>query len=106
MIRSLLHLNKDDLVQKGYGWMLKEASNIYPKEIFNYIMKNKRGMELEVLVWWIIAIVVLVIMLTAFFIIRGKGVGALEFIKNVFSLNVKKMLYLRFSAFAVTFPPV
>lgn len=39
-----LLLDKDDLVQKGYGWMLKEASNVYPKEVFNYVMKNKNKM--------------------------------------------------------------
>lgn len=31
----------DDLVRKGYGWLLKEAANKYPGEVFKYIMKNK-----------------------------------------------------------------
>jgi len=34
----------DIMVQKGYGWMLKEASNHYPKEVLNYVMKNRREM--------------------------------------------------------------
>ncbi len=34
----------DVMVQKGYGWMLKEASNHYPKEVFNYVMKSKKEM--------------------------------------------------------------
>lgn len=34
----------DTMVRKGYGWMLKEASNHYPKEVFDYVMKNRRGM--------------------------------------------------------------
>jgi 3-methyladenine DNA glycosylase AlkD len=34
----------DIMVQKGYGWMLKEASNHYPKEVFDYVMKNRREM--------------------------------------------------------------
>ena len=34
----------DDMVQKGYGWMLKEASNRYPKEIFLYVIKQKERM--------------------------------------------------------------
>ena len=37
---SLLQ-DKDDLVQKGYGWMLKEASKLYQEEVFNYIMSKK-----------------------------------------------------------------
>jgi len=41
---DILLLDKDDLVQKGYGWMLKEASNNYPEEVFSYVMKNKRIM--------------------------------------------------------------
>jgi 3-methyladenine DNA glycosylase AlkD len=39
-----LLIDQDVMVQKGYGWMLKEASNNYPKEIFAYVMKNKKGM--------------------------------------------------------------
>ncbi len=40
---ALLNDN-DDMVQKGYGWMLKEASNHYPKEIFWFVMKKKEKM--------------------------------------------------------------
>jgi len=36
--------DEDDMVQKGYGWMLKEASNVYPKEVFEYVMKRKKQM--------------------------------------------------------------
>ncbi len=39
-----LMADQDVMVQKGYGWMLKEASNHYPKEVFSYVMKNKRKM--------------------------------------------------------------
>jgi len=39
-----LMMDKDDMVQKGYGWMLKEASNVYPDEVFKYVMKNKDKM--------------------------------------------------------------
>jgi 3-methyladenine DNA glycosylase AlkD len=31
----------EDLVQKGYGWMLKEASNAFQEEVFAYVMYNK-----------------------------------------------------------------
>ncbi len=34
----------DDLVQKGYGWMLKETSNHHPKEVFRFVMKHKSKM--------------------------------------------------------------
>jgi 3-methyladenine DNA glycosylase AlkD len=34
----------DIMVQKGYGWMLKEASNHYPTQIFDFVLKNKREM--------------------------------------------------------------
>ena len=37
-------MDKDDLVQKGYGWMLKEAGNRFPKEVFEHVMKHKREM--------------------------------------------------------------
>ena len=39
-----LLLDNDDLVQKGYGWMLKEATNLFQKDIFNYVIKNKDTM--------------------------------------------------------------
>ncbi len=36
--------DEDDMVRKGYGWLLKEASNVYPEEVFAYVMKNKAKM--------------------------------------------------------------
>jgi 3-methyladenine DNA glycosylase AlkD len=36
--------DKDDLVQKGYGWMLKEASKQHQKQVYDYIIKNKAKM--------------------------------------------------------------
>ena len=43
-IGSLLLTDKDDMVQKGYGWLLKEASRKHTDEVFTYIMRNKRQM--------------------------------------------------------------
>jgi 3-methyladenine DNA glycosylase AlkD len=43
-IADVLLLDQDDLVQKGYGWMLKEASRKNQKEVFDYIMKKKKTM--------------------------------------------------------------
>ncbi len=43
-IANILLLDQDDMVQKGYGWMLKEASNVYQKQVFNYVIKNKHNM--------------------------------------------------------------
>jgi 3-methyladenine DNA glycosylase AlkD len=40
-ISNILLLDQDDLVQKGYGWMLKAASQAHQKEVFDYILKNK-----------------------------------------------------------------
>ncbi len=41
---SKLLLDTDDLVQKGYGWMIKEASKKYPQEIFEFVTENKNNM--------------------------------------------------------------
>jgi len=43
-IANLLLTDDDDLVQKGYGWLLKEASRKHQKLVFDYIMKNKKNM--------------------------------------------------------------
>lgn len=34
----------DDLVQKGYGWMLKRAAEKFESDVFNFVLKNKREM--------------------------------------------------------------
>ncbi|MEK6906193.1 MAG: hypothetical protein AABW81_01075 [Nanoarchaeota archaeon] len=52
-------------------------------------MLNKRGsgkkaMETEMIGWWVIALAVLVIMLIGFMILKGKGIGAIDYIKNLF----------------------
>ena len=36
--------DKEDLVQKGYGWMLKVATDSHQKEVFDFVMKNKKEM--------------------------------------------------------------
>lgn len=40
-IADILLLDKDDLVQKGYGWMLKAASEAHQKEVFDYVISKK-----------------------------------------------------------------
>ncbi len=32
------------MVQKGYGWMLKVASEAHQKQVFDYVMENKDTM--------------------------------------------------------------
>ena len=43
-IAGLLLTDSDDMVQKGYGWLLKEASRKHTDEIFSFVMANKRRM--------------------------------------------------------------
>ncbi|MGK7395458.1 MAG: DNA alkylation repair protein [Candidatus Cyclobacteriaceae bacterium M3_2C_046] len=43
-IAQELMMDQDDLVQKGYGWLLKVASQRHQQEIFNFIMKHKYRM--------------------------------------------------------------
>ena len=43
-IADTLLLDKDDMVQKGYGWMLKAASESHQKEVFDYVISNKAVM--------------------------------------------------------------
>jgi 3-methyladenine DNA glycosylase AlkD len=43
-ICDVLLLDGDDLVQKGYGWLLKEESRLHTKEVFDYVVKNRRVM--------------------------------------------------------------
>jgi 3-methyladenine DNA glycosylase AlkD len=43
-IADILHSDQDDMVQKGYGWMLKVASQAHQKEVFNYVMSKKATM--------------------------------------------------------------
>ena len=40
---ALLH-DSDYLVQNGYGWMLKDASILFPGEVYAYVMKNRKTM--------------------------------------------------------------
>ena len=46
--------------------------------------REKKGMGQEVLGYWILGIVLMAILLVGYMILRGKGMGALEFIKNMF----------------------
>lgn len=43
-IADLLLTDREDLVQKGYGWLLKEATKVYPQAVFDYVMARKARM--------------------------------------------------------------
>jgi 3-methyladenine DNA glycosylase AlkD len=43
-IAGILLEDKDDMVQKGYGWMLKAASEAHQQEVFDFVMINKSRM--------------------------------------------------------------
>jgi len=43
-IANLLLTDTDDMVQKGYGWLLKETSRKHTDEVFSFVMKNKKEM--------------------------------------------------------------
>lgn len=43
-IADILLLDQEDLVQKGYGWMLKAASQAHQQEVFEYVLARKATM--------------------------------------------------------------
>ncbi|MCU0474248.1 MAG: DNA alkylation repair protein [Bacteroidales bacterium] len=43
-IADILHSDQDDMVRKGYGWMLKSASQAHLQEVFGYVMRKKATM--------------------------------------------------------------
>jgi 3-methyladenine DNA glycosylase AlkD len=43
-IADILHSDSDDMVRKGYGWMLKVASQAHQREVFDYVMSKKKTM--------------------------------------------------------------
>jgi 3-methyladenine DNA glycosylase AlkD len=43
-ISDRLLTDKDDMVQKGYGWMLKEASKLHQDEVYRYVLKHRPDM--------------------------------------------------------------
>jgi multisubunit Na+/H+ antiporter MnhB subunit len=47
-------------------------------------LKDKKGLEMEMLGWWILGIAVLIVVVIAIMIMKGKGHSALDFIKNLF----------------------
>lgn len=43
-VADALLQDKDYLVQNGCGWMLKDASILFPDEVFAFVMKNRKKM--------------------------------------------------------------
>jgi len=43
-ISDRLLSDNDDMVQKGYGWLLKSTSEVYQKQVYEYVLKNKEKM--------------------------------------------------------------
>ena len=44
-VAVLLMKDREDLVQKGMGWMLKVAAESHRKEVFDFIIKHKKDMS-------------------------------------------------------------
>jgi 3-methyladenine DNA glycosylase AlkD len=43
-ICNVLLTDDDDMVQKGYGWLLKEESRMHQKEVFDYVVDHREVM--------------------------------------------------------------
>ncbi len=43
-IATLLLTDSDDMVQKGYGWLLKEASRKHTDDVFSFVLAHKKEM--------------------------------------------------------------
>jgi 3-methyladenine DNA glycosylase AlkD len=43
-ICDVLLMDEDDMVKKGYGWLLKEESRVHQKEVFDYVVKHRNVM--------------------------------------------------------------
>jgi 3-methyladenine DNA glycosylase AlkD len=43
-IAGILLTDEDDMVRKGYGWMLKESSKVHQKEIYEFVVGHKSTM--------------------------------------------------------------
>jgi 3-methyladenine DNA glycosylase AlkD len=44
-ISDLLMGDQEDLVRKGYGWLLREESRTHQDDVFNYVLKNREKMS-------------------------------------------------------------
>lgn len=51
------------------------------------IVKDKRGIELETLGWIILGIITLVVVIAGYNILSGKGISAMDFLKNLFTFR-------------------
>ena len=43
-VADALLTDPDDLVQRGYGWMLKVNSKIFEDEVYSYVIRNRETM--------------------------------------------------------------
>lgn len=43
-VANVLLLDPDIMVQKGYGWMLKEATRSFPEPVMDFVMRHRREM--------------------------------------------------------------
>jgi 3-methyladenine DNA glycosylase AlkD len=48
-ISTVLLDDEDDMVQKGYGWLLKEESRKHQKEVLAFVLRNREMMPLTAL---------------------------------------------------------
>lgn len=50
-------------------------------------IKKRGAVEWDVLIPWIIGIIVMVLVFVLYFVLKSKGSGALDYLKNLFSFG-------------------
>lgn len=50
-------------------------------------IQDKRGIELETLGWIILGIVTMVVVIVGYNLLSGKGISAMDFLKNLFTFR-------------------
>ena len=48
---------------------------------------GKKGLELEMIGWWILGLAVLVLVILGIVVLTGKGTGAIDYIKKILRLG-------------------
>ena len=51
------------------------------------MIMSKKGLELEMIGWWILGLAVLVLVILGIVVLTGKGTGAIDYIKKILRLG-------------------
>jgi len=51
--------------------------------VYSNMIKDKKGLEIEMIGWWVIGLAILAVVVIGLIILKAKGISAIDYLQNL-----------------------